>query len=144
LAVTPIQKTKFIQPKRVFRRRIRHERGVLVQLSLAFIAIRIFGVDLAAIFGPARGVFRVTFARHVSMYVAVVEGRLSFTETAIHFGRDRRSVAYAVARIEAARDADWVFDLAMNSMMAAFRSRLDDLTSYYRLTGALFDQGDVA
>lgn len=137
LAFTPRQKTKAAQSSRADTRRRRHEHGVLVQLSLAFIAIRSFSVDLALIVAPARGGSHVTFARHAAMYLAVIEGRLTQTEAASHFARDRRAVAYGIARLEERRDADPAFDIAMDAAMRQFRHRLDDVTAYFRLTGTV-------
>jgi chromosomal replication initiation ATPase DnaA len=139
LAVTR-QKTKTTQSKRADLKRVRHEYGVLVQLSLASMAIRSFAVDLAQILAPARGGPTVTFARHAAMYLAVIEGRLSLTEAAAHFDRDRRAVAYGIARLEERRDADPAFDSAMDTLMRQFRQRLDDLKTYHWLTGS----GDAA
>jgi chromosomal replication initiation ATPase DnaA len=98
-------------------------------------AIRSFGIDLAQISGPARGGATVTFARHTAMYLAVIEGRLTLTEVARQFVRDRRAVAYGIARLEQRRDVEAAFDDGMTLLTNQFRQRLDDLQAYYRITG---------
>lgn len=137
MAVTPRHKTKVVQSRRADLRRRRHEHGVLVRLSLASLAIRSFSIDLSEILAPARGGARVTFARHAAMYLAVIEGRLTLTEAASQFARDRRAVAYGIARLEERREADPAFDGAMDAITKQFRQRLDDLTAYYCLTGTV-------
>jgi hypothetical protein len=71
------------------------------------------------------------------MYLAVIEGRLTLSEAACHFARDRRAVAYGIARLEERRDVDPEFDSAMDAVMRQFRTRLDELMAYYRLTGTV-------
>ncbi len=98
-------------------------------------AMRSFGVDLVFILGPARGGARVTFARHQAMYLAVVEAGLSYTEVGLLFTRDRRAVAYGVARLEERRDVEPGFDAVMDTLGAEFRQGLDHVSDQHGLRG---------
>ena len=62
------------------------------------------------------------FARHVALYLAVVEGRISHNEAGRLFDRDRRSVAYAVARIELCRDDDAWLNSTLDRLACALSS----------------------
>jgi chromosomal replication initiation ATPase DnaA len=53
--------------------------------------------------GTRRGA-RAAFARHVAMYLMHVVYRLSMTEVAGHFGRDRSTASHACHRVEDLRD----------------------------------------
>lgn len=83
------------------------------------------GVSAEAILSPRRAEAHVAFARHVAMYLANVIFQLPLAVVADGFGRDRSSVAYALARVEDARD-DRDFDrrLAMMEELAASCRRL--------------------
>ncbi len=113
--------------KRADLKRERYTYGALVKLAIASIAVESFGVELTRILHPSRGGLSITFARHVAMYLATIEGRLTLTETAVQFERNRRGVAYGIARLEERRDVDPPFDAAMDTIMLAFRDRLDAL-----------------
>lgn len=73
-------------------------------------------IDAAQIYWPTRGTRAVMFARHVAMYLAVVEGGLSHSACARLFERDRRVIAYAIARIEQRRDDDATFDATLDHL----------------------------
>ena len=64
------------------------------------------------------------FARHLAMYLAVVEGGLSRTECGRLFNRDRRSVAYAVALVEQRRDDDPDLDKILERLAPRLHSAL--------------------
>ena len=57
----------------------------------------------------ARGCAEVAFARHVAMYLAHVVCRLTYTQAARLYGRDRTTAAYGCRSVESRRD-DPAFD----------------------------------
>jgi chromosomal replication initiation ATPase DnaA len=98
----------------VHARRSRQHYGRIVQLTVERLVEHAFSIDSSRLSLPNRGTRRIIFARHVAMYLAVVDSGLSHAECGRLFDRDRRSVAYAVARIEQARDDDPDLDTALD------------------------------
>lgn len=96
-----------------------------------------FHVEAERVLGPRRGSAEIVRARHSAMYLGVFKARLTLTETASLFARDRRGVAYAVCRLEAERDADPDFDAAMNDLGDEFQRRLDAVRAAYGWTAAV-------
>ena len=64
----------------------------------------LYGVSVEDLFARTRGGARVAFARQVAMYLIHVVYRLSISEIAIAFGRDRSTASYACQRIEDLRE----------------------------------------
>ncbi|MFG1420141.1 hypothetical protein [Roseixanthobacter liquoris] len=64
-----------------------------------------------------RGAAPVRLARHVALYVAHVTLGVPRGTVAVHFGRDRTSIAYACARMEQRRDTP-DFDRALSALEA--------------------------
>lgn len=77
---------------------------VSVEIAAAFT-----GVGSLDILSAHRSGAAVSRARHLAMYLAHVAFQLTYAQVAEGFGRDRKSVVYAVGRIEDARD-DEEFD----------------------------------
>ncbi|PWE17006.1 chromosomal replication initiator DnaA [Marinicauda salina] len=80
-----------------------------------------FGVDAAEIAAPTRRSARTALARQVAMYLTHVAFELSLSRTALAFGRDRTTAAYACHRIEDRRD-DAAFDALLDDLEACLRS----------------------
>ncbi len=77
-----------------------------------------FAVPLHELRAPGRGRAAAAFARQVAMYLAHVELGLTLSIVAMHFGRDRTTVAHACGRVEDRRD-DPVVDMALFCLTAA-------------------------
>lgn len=86
-------------PRSVSRARL--QCRVAVEIAAAFT-----GVASHRILSAQRFDAPVSRARHLAMYLAHVAFQLRFGVVGEGFGRDRKSVVYAVARIEDARDDD--------------------------------------
>ena len=95
-------------------RRSRQHYGRAVQLAVEQLIVDILSIDPMRLYLSARGSRDIMFARHVAMYLVVVEGGLSHTTCGRLFERDRRTVAYAVARIEQRRDDNPQFDRTLD------------------------------
>jgi ATPase involved in DNA replication initiation len=89
-------------------------RVLVVQLAVA----EGLGVPLVALSAGGRGDQKAAFARHVAMYLCHLVLAMSLTEIAAAFGRDRTTAAYAVRRIEEARE-DFAFDATLARLEAA-------------------------
>lgn len=74
-----------------------------------------FGVSHARLGVQTRGNAQTALARQLAMYLAHVGFEMSLAQTAIAFGRDRSTVAYACHRIEDLREDEafdrWVAEL---------------------------------
>lgn len=81
-------------------------RGRLQCRVSAEIASAFSGVSSLDILSAHRSDATVSRARHLAMYLAHVAFQLRYAVVAEGFGRDRKSVVYAVARIEDERDDD--------------------------------------
>lgn len=68
------------------------------------IASAVLCVSMEEIARPNRSVAETCRARHLAIYLAHVVFQVSLSSIAVHFGRDRTSVAHAVRRIEDRRD----------------------------------------
>lgn len=79
------------------------------------IVCAVLRVASTGIESPRRENAVVARARHVAMYLAHTSLSLTLAETGAAFGRDRTSVAYAMRRIEDARDAP-AFDAMLLDM----------------------------
>src|SRR5690606_3740095 len=77
----------------------------------------------------------VALARQIAMYLAHVEGRLTFAEVAAEFERDRTTVAHACHVIEDRRDGA-LFQRSMKAMTIEYRERLERIAGRRRLPGA--------
>jgi chromosomal replication initiation ATPase DnaA len=73
------------------------------------------------ILDASRGSADVAFARQVAMYLCHVAFELSLARTAVAFGRDRSTVAYACHAIEDRRE-DRQFDAWIDSLEAVLRA----------------------
>ncbi|MEP9369610.1 hypothetical protein [Xanthobacter sp. VNH20] len=80
-------------------------------LAAAFVHVQPQDLD------GTRGRAPVTLERHVALYVAHVTLGVPQGAVAVHFGRDRTSIAYACARMEQRRDAP-EFDRALSALEA--------------------------
>ena len=78
------------------------------------IACAVLRVAPVGIESPRRENAVVARARHVAMYLAHTSLSLTLSETGTAFGRDRTSVAYAMRRIEDARDAPAFDDMLLS------------------------------
>lgn len=83
-----------------------------------------FQVPAEDIDTPTRGAARAALARQVAIYLTHVAFEMSLARTAIAFGRDRSTAAYACHRIEDRRD-DPGFDELMDSLEACLRAAPD-------------------
>ncbi|KQT71043.1 hypothetical protein ASG54_20865 [Aureimonas sp. Leaf460] len=68
------------------------------------IASAVLCVPVEEIARPNRSAAETCKARHLAIYLAHVVFQVSLGAIAVHFGRDRTSVAHAVRRIEDGRD----------------------------------------
>ena len=102
-------------------RQSRLDYGRIVQLCVERLIRHTLEIDPARLSLPSRGSRPVIFARHLSMYLAVVEGGLSYIACGHAFSRDRRSVAYAVARIERGRDDNPALDACLDRLGDSLR-----------------------
>jgi len=80
-------------------------RAVLAQILVC----ETMGVGLAALQAQDRGDRQAALARHIAMYLCRLVFAMRLSEIALSFGRDRTTAAYAVQRIEEARE-NLVFD----------------------------------
>lgn len=89
-------------------------------------------IDLAAeavnipageIKSPLRERAKAAFARQIAIYIAHCTGRVSMSELAAIFKRDRSTIAHAVAAIEDRRD-DAFFSAQLDLLEADLRDRL--------------------
>jgi chromosomal replication initiation ATPase DnaA len=92
------------------RRRGRLQCRVSVEIAAAFT-----GVSSLEILSAHRSGSAVSRARHLAMYLAHVAFQLRYAQVAEGFGRDRKSIVYAVERIEDARD-DEAFDRQLTQL----------------------------
>jgi chromosomal replication initiation ATPase DnaA len=92
------------------------QQALLVRLVVA----EVTGVALAEMFGPDRGCARAAFARQMAMYMCRLVFAMSFGDIAVAFARDRSTAAYAVRRIEEAREHP-VIDRQLAFVEAALR-----------------------
>lgn len=89
-------------------------RGRSLGLRSACNAVRMVAGEMLALTGPKAGFerdrrFAVLHVQQIAMYVCHVALRLTMTDIARGFGRDRTSVGYACIRVEDRRD-DRAFD----------------------------------
>lgn len=70
------------------------------------IASAVLCVPVEEIARPNRSAAETCQARHLAIYLAHVVFQVSLGAIAVHFGRDRTSVAHAVRRIEDGRDRE--------------------------------------
>lgn len=88
-----------------------------------------FAVPLHDLRAPGRGRAAAAFARQVAMYLAHVELGLTLSIVAMHFGRDRTTVAHACGRVEDRRD-DPVIDMTLFCLTSV-------IAQHYREFGAV-------
>lgn len=89
-------------------------RTLLAQVAVA----EATGVRLSHLCAGNRGGRRTSSARQIAMYLCRVVFRMRLCEIAENFGRDRTTAAYAIARIEEARENPR-FDLALTHLELA-------------------------
>ncbi len=70
------------------------------------VVARLYNVTLDDMHARTRRGARAAFARQVAMYLMHVVYRLSLTEAAGYFGRDRSTASYACHHVEDLRDDD--------------------------------------
>jgi hypothetical protein len=68
------------------------------------IASAVLAVPVEEIARPTRSIAETCQARHLAIYLAHVVFQVPLSAIAVGFGRDRTSVAYAIRRVEDARD----------------------------------------
>lgn len=82
-----------------------------------------FGVPREEVFQKTRGVQAISWARHVAIYLCrVAEPEITLTDVGKLFGRDRSTIAYALARVEDQRDLP-DFDDLLRQMEAQIKAR---------------------
>lgn len=82
-----------------------------------------FGAPREVILQETRGVRDVAWARQVAIYLCrVAEPEMSLTDVGAFFGRDRTTIAYALARVEDRRDFP-DFDDMLFRMEAQIKAR---------------------
>ena len=79
------------------------------------VAAAYMGIAPAGLVAPGRARGVTARARHLAYYLAHVAAGLSMREVARRFGRHPTSIAYALSRIEDARDARG-FDAALDRL----------------------------
>lgn len=92
------------------------QQALLVQIVVA----RTTGVAFADLLLSGRGSAREAFARQVAMYLCRLVFAMTLGEIALAFQRDRSTAAYAIRRIEEAREQP-VFDRQISIIEAALR-----------------------
>lgn len=97
-------------------------------IDLAAEAVRISAAEIRS---PVRERARAAFGRQMAIYIAHVIGRVSMSELAGIFQRDRSTVAHAVAAIEDRRD-DPFFSARMDLLEADLAARLESLVERWR------------
>ncbi|MEX1153338.1 helix-turn-helix domain-containing protein [Parvibaculum sp.] len=83
----------------------------------------VWNVPLGEIRAPTRRRAPVALARQVAMYLTHVIFGISLTEVGRHFGRDRKTAAWACERIEDRRD-DPDFDRLLDALGLLLESRI--------------------
>jgi hypothetical protein len=96
-------------------------RAYLAQMAVC----EAFGVHLIALAAEGRGNHTVAFARQTAMYLCRLVFAMRLTEIAQCFGRDRTTVAHAIARIEEARE-DARFDATLGVIEALLHDTASD------------------
>lgn len=91
-------------------------RALMAQMAVA----EGMGVPLLALCDQRRGGREAAFARQTAMYLCRLAFDMSLTEIAETFGRDRTTAAYAVRRIEEARE-DPEFDRMLGRLETALQ-----------------------
>jgi hypothetical protein len=86
------------------------------------LAARHVGVDMDEAWGPERGSAAAALARHIAIYLCVVDLEISRIRVAAAIGRDRTTVGHAVRRIEDRRD-----DATFEAELLGLEARLADL-----------------
>jgi chromosomal replication initiation ATPase DnaA len=81
-------------------------------------------VSVEDLFARTRGGARVAFARQVAMYLIHVVYRLSISDIAVAFGRDRSTASYACHRIEDLRE-DPLLDRQLSMLERLLRGVTD-------------------
>jgi chromosomal replication initiation ATPase DnaA len=92
------------------------QQALLAQIAAA----EVLGVRLTALCGQERGDVRAAFARQTAMYLCRLVFDMRLSDIAMAFGRDRTTAAYAIRRIEEARE-DAEFDRRLAWLEAALR-----------------------
>ncbi len=82
------------------------------------LAAAAFGIAVSAVRQANRGRAEIALARHTAMYLAHTSLGLSLSSVGRQFGRDRTTVAHAIARIEDRRDEP-AFDRLIDWLAAA-------------------------
>ena len=95
------------------------------RLALQAVAYAL-GVPAEEIDAPTRGSSRAAFARQMAIYLTHVAFEMSLARTALAFGRDRSTAAYACHRVEDRRDHP-EFDAFLDSLEACLRSAPDPM-----------------
>ncbi len=102
-----------------------HQGRESLQLTQSVVA-NLYDVPANSLFGGTRGGQRVVFARHVAIYLMHVVFRSSRAEVGRFFGRDRKTVSYAIDKIEDLRE-DPCFDRQLTALEELL-SRASNLT----------------
>lgn len=110
-----------IQPERNSMAQMRALQSNSLQVQVKSIVVMLAGVTADAIRHPRRGPPDVLFARQLTMYLMHHSGGQTRTAIANRYGRDRRTVSYALGAVERRREADDQFDLSLATIERAVR-----------------------
>jgi chromosomal replication initiation ATPase DnaA len=92
------------------------QQAFLAQLAVA----EVTATRLTDLCSPVRGSAKTAFARQMAMYLCRMVFAMRLCDIALAFGRDRSTVAHALARIEEARE-NAEFDRRLHWLEAALQ-----------------------